>query len=95
MMDIFTYRCIGSETKSGGNTIIDAPPIAGMTVTNLFVNGSGQAYSPEDVDSGTASVVVQALLERGDLVQILFKKLPRVDASMGFEPSGFESFGFA
>lgn len=97
MMDIFTYRCLGSETKSGGNTIIEAPPVSGMVATNLYVNGTGVNFGAEDVDTINARIRVTGLLARGTLVQLLFKKLPRTSgaSTVGFEAAGFESAGFA
>jgi hypothetical protein len=68
------YTCIGSEVNDGINTELYFPPASGMVIIDTLVHGKSL---PLDVDNTTGFVLVNEVLERGDLVQIIYKTLPR------------------
>jgi hypothetical protein len=69
------YTCIGSEVNDGINTELYFPCASGMVIIDTLVNGKSLNL---DVDNETGFVLVASqVLERGDLVQIIYKTLPR------------------
>jgi hypothetical protein len=74
MIKSIQYRCIGSEVNDGINTELYFPAASGMVIIDTLVHGKSLQL---DVDNTTGFVLVNEVLERGDLVQIIYKTLPR------------------
>jgi hypothetical protein len=74
MIKSVQYTCIGSEANDGINTEIYFPCASGMVIIDTLVNGKSKNL---DVNNETGFVLVTELLGRGDLVQIIYKTLPR------------------
>lgn len=77
MMAVFTYRCLGSEVKTGGRTLIPIAPVSGYSVTHLFVNGGGILIEPDYVSAALPVASVPGTLNRGDVIKLLYKNIPR------------------
>lgn len=68
------YTCIGSEVNDGINTEIYFHPASGLKIIDTIVKGKSKDLT---IDETTGFVLVNELLERGDLVQVIYKTLPR------------------
>ena len=68
------YTCIGSEVNDGINTELYFPPASGHIIIDVIVKGTSRRIL---VNNNLGFIVVNDLLVRGDLVQIIYKTLPR------------------
>jgi hypothetical protein len=74
MIDSIQYTCKGNEVNDGINTELYFPAASGMVIIDTLVHGKSLQL---DVDNTTGYVLVNKVLQRGDLVQIICKTLPR------------------
>lgn len=84
-------RIIGSETKVGGATIINHARSSGRQIFDVIVNGLSKNFNVVTVDDTTGFITIPEILERGDLVQVLFRIFPQIPvATVGeFDPANF------
>jgi hypothetical protein len=85
MIGVTQIRILGSEKKLGGKTYINHARSSGRIIFDVLVNGYSKNFSDVDTDTGYVSVsdntgiiIVNEELERGDLVQVLFKMFPEI-----------------
>jgi RNase P/RNase MRP subunit POP5 len=94
-----TYRCIGSEPKDAGMTDIYIHPASGLKIIDIIVNGVSKRLGDLTIDENFGLVVIDEELERGDVVQCIYKTLPRFTVALPtmseFDPLDFAEGEFA
>lgn len=78
MLGITQITILGSEIKVSGSTYINHARSSGWEIIDVIVNGYSKNFTVVSVDNYKGLVVIPEILERGDLVQILFKFIPRI-----------------
>lgn len=78
MIKSIQYTCIGSEVNDGINTELYFTAASGMVIIDTLVKGKSKQLN---VDNTTGFFLVNEVLYRGDLVQIIYKTLPRNEAA--------------
>jgi hypothetical protein len=86
-------RILGSETKVGGSTYINHARSSGREIFDVIVNGYSKNFNVVTVTNTTGIIIIPELLERGDLVQVLFKMFPTIPVvQVGeFDPADFNT----
>lgn len=97
MIASVSYKCIGSEVNDGINTEIYFPPASGLEIIDTLVNGKSRVLG---TDETMGFVLVDELLQRGDVVTIIYKTLPRTNTTpsgttVDFEEPDFDMSDFA
>ena len=77
MIAAYTYQCIGAEEVDGTDTVVPAAVAVGKEITHLFINRIGVTIQPDLVNGASSKIRPGGLLSKGDVVQILYKVLPR------------------
>ena len=100
MLHAIHHTSSGTEIVEGANTLVFFPVASGLVIIDTLVNGLSLDLA---IDNTRGLVYVPGTLQRGDLVQILYKTLPRLpipeppDPGAGmtdFEPADFEAADF-
>ena len=91
MLAITQISIIGSETKVSGSTYINHARSSGWEIIDVIVNGYSKNFDIVTVDNYTGLIIVPQILERGDLVQVLYKMIPKIGT--GYLPE-FSSLDF-
>lgn len=78
MIAVTHYTCIGSEEKSGGNTIIFHTRSSGYKLMDVIVKGNSKLFTNVTVDDYYGKVTIPQTLVKGDLVQFVFKIRPEI-----------------
>lgn len=91
MLAITQISIIGSEKKLLGNTYINHARSSGWEIIDVIVNGYSKNFDLITVDNYTGLIMIQEELERGDLVQVLYKMIPKIGT--GYLPE-FSSLDF-
>lgn len=97
MIASVSYKCIGSEVNDGINTEVYFHPASGFKIIDTIVKGRSKSLT---VDETKGFVLVDELLQRGDVVTVLFKFLPKTSTApaqttVDFEEPDFEPLDFA
>lgn len=93
MIAVTHYNCIGSEEKSGSNTIIYHSRSSGLTLIDVIVKGSSKLFTNVTVDNSYGKVTIPQTLVKGDLVQFVFNIKPTIPVPIvaEFSSSDFNS----
>lgn len=78
MLAITQISILGSEKKVLGSTYLNHARSSGWEVIDVIVNGYSKNFDVVSVDNYTGLIIVPEILGRGDLVQVLFKMIPKL-----------------
>lgn len=71
-------RILGSETKTPTSTIINHARSSGWEIFDVIVNGYSKNFDVVTINNYTGFITIPQILERGDLVQVLYKMFPKI-----------------
>lgn len=93
MIAVTHYTCIGSEEKSGANTIIYHTRSSGLKMIDVIVKGNSKLFNNVTVDDYYGKVTIPQTLVKGDLVQFVYKVMPELPLPIipEFSSSDFNS----
>jgi hypothetical protein len=78
MIAVTQINILGSETKTYNSTTINHARSAGYIIFDVLVNGLSKNFDVVSVDDYTGKIIIPEVLQRGDLVQVAYKYIPRV-----------------
>lgn len=78
MLAITQISILGSEKKVGTSTYINHARSSGWEIVDVIVNGYSKNFDVVTIDNYTGLIIVPQILNRGDLVQVLFKMIPKL-----------------
>jgi hypothetical protein len=107
MIAAITYTCTGSEPLDVWGMIDDVQvdgtlvminAASGYEIIDVRLNGYSQDYQDLLVDETKGRIVFSPVLVKGDVVEALYKTLPRygtLTTMVDFDPADFTSGDFA
>lgn len=78
MIAVTQMTMLGSELVIAGETWVYHSRSSGRTIFDVIVKGYSKNFTVVDVDDSMGLIKIPEVLERGDLVQVLFRMFPEI-----------------
>jgi hypothetical protein len=87
------------SSKGSEGNIVYCYPASGLKILDVSLNGVSISYWQSIIDETLGKITLEANLEYGDLVKVIYKTLPKVatvtsTVMVDFESADFESADF-